>query len=777
MTAAEFSRLVKGARRRADGVWWDACCPAHDDRKASLSFRDGDHRLILKCQAGCEEAAILVSLHLTVADLARSAPTGRTRIVAEYDYRDADGTLGYQVVRFDPKGFRQRRPDGAGGWIWNLNGVARVLYRLPSLTGAERVYIPEGEKDVDTLCALGLVATCNTGGAGKWRASDTAALVTAGVREVVVLTDNDEAGDAHALKVAASCLGAGLTVRIVRLPNLEAHGDVSDWLAAGGTRDVLEALVAATGPESRGAPTPVPPPVERSERPERPRAARQTIAAALAPLDALPTSPSVEQLEAALREVAGNLNGTDPLRRQAARTEAIERLKARKVDGPASWVDSALGLTTPDSAAAAALAGRGITLDDPEPWPEPVDVAALLGELAQLARRFVVLPEGGPETLALWVAFTYTLDACDTAPQLVLTSPVKQCGKTKCLELATALVRRALPASNLTAAAAYRVIEKYVPTMIVDEADTFLLENPELRGVMNSGHTRATAFVLRCVGDDAEPRRFSTWCARAIALIGALPATMEDRSITLSMRRRMAGERIERMRHGRLYRDLESVRRRVARWAQDARPALEQADPVMPESLDDRQEDNWRPLLAIADLAGGAWPNLARTAARALAGVRAEDSTLALQLLTDVAEVWPESEEKIPSAALVARLVALADRPWGECNRGKPLTPNALARLLRGFGVKPKNIRIGSEITKGYERGDLTDPFTRYLRGSKPLQPLQVNERKDLDQKSNPLHDRSVADRETGLSSDEQTNVAAVAVPNPREAGRVRYDL
>lgn len=270
MTATEFSRLVKRARRRSDGKWWDACCPAHDDRKASLSFRDGDHRLILKCQAGCEEAAILVSLRLTVADLARSAPTDRARIVAEYDYRDADGALGYQVVRFDPKGFRQRRPDGAGGWIWNLDGVARVLYRLFELAGAERVYAAEGEKDVEALHALGLVATCNTGGAGKWRASDTAALLKAGVLEVVVLPDHDNTGEAHAVKVAASCLGAGLNVRIVRLPNLAAHGDVSDWLAAGGTREALEALVVATAPESSAPPTPAPSPVERSERPQRP---------------------------------------------------------------------------------------------------------------------------------------------------------------------------------------------------------------------------------------------------------------------------------------------------------------------------------------------------------------------------------------------------------------------------------------------------------------------------------------------------------------------------
>jgi putative DNA primase/helicase len=170
--------------------------------------------------------------------------------VATYDYHLEDGTLAYQVVRYEPKDFRQRRPDGAGGWVWNMAGIRRVPYRLPQLRGAPVVFITEGEKDADALVALGLTATTNTGGAGKWTAADTAALITAGVGAVVVVPDNDPAGEAHAAKVAASCRGAGLEVRIVQLPELGPKEDVSDWLRAPGhTRETIEALVAATAPD------------------------------------------------------------------------------------------------------------------------------------------------------------------------------------------------------------------------------------------------------------------------------------------------------------------------------------------------------------------------------------------------------------------------------------------------------------------------------------------------------------------------------------------------
>jgi putative DNA primase/helicase len=395
-----------------------------------------------------------------------------------------------------------------------------------------------------------------------------------------------------------------------------------------------------------------------------PRTESGSIADALMPFLELPNDPSAETVERALRVSVAGLEGCDPLRRMTVRSSLVDRLTALGVSAAAKTVDAALAVA---SVMPKPTSGSVLALEDPSPWPEPVDGAELLDEIAALARRYTVLPEGGPDTFALWTAFSYALDAFDVAPNLALSSPLNQCGKTKTLDLLGSLVRRGLPTSNLTAATVFRAIERFSPTLVMDEADTYALVNDELRGVLNSGHTRGTAFVLRTVGDDHEPRLFSTWAAKAFALIGALPATLEDRSIVLPMRRRSAAEPIQRMRRRHLARDLEPIRRRLIRWAQDAMPALEIAEPACPEGLEDRQEDNWTPLLAIADLAGGSWPERARRAARILCGARADDPTLALRLLQDVAEVWPEDEDKIARSnrdALVFRRWRNLHRAW-----------------------------------------------------------------------------------------------------------------
>jgi AAA domain len=175
-------------------------------------------------------------------------PKGSRKIVASYDYRDAAGALLFQVCRYHPKDFRQRRPDGKGGWSWNLQGIEPVLYRLPELLRAAAgaaVYVVEGEKDAEALRDRLLIATTCPGGAGKWRASYSEALRG---RRVVILPDNDPAGEAHAQAIAEALHGIAASVRIVRLPGLPPKGDASDWLAAGGTVEELDAL-AAEAPE------------------------------------------------------------------------------------------------------------------------------------------------------------------------------------------------------------------------------------------------------------------------------------------------------------------------------------------------------------------------------------------------------------------------------------------------------------------------------------------------------------------------------------------------
>jgi putative DNA primase/helicase len=372
---------------------------------------------------------------------------------------------------------------------------------------------------------------------------------------------------------------------------------------------------------------------------------------------------------------------------------------------------------TPAVAAAATGQGTALTLSDPEPWPTPVDGAALLDAVMATFSKYIVLPDGAAAAVALWVLHTYLIDGLHVSPILAATSPQKRCGKSTLLDVLRVLVRRALGASNISAAALFRVIETMAPTLLIDEADTFLGKHEELRGILNAGHTRSTAQVVRTVGDDHEPRMFRTFCPKAIAAIGELPGTIEDRAIKIRMKRRAPGEPVDRLRRDRIEAELDSLRRQSARWAADNTFAIREADPNVPGELNDRAMENWRGLLAIADAAGGAWPDRSRRAALLLSGTAAaEDSDMRVLLLADILELFEErSADKLASESIIEHLVKLETRPWAELRRGKPLTSNGLARLLRPFGVSPKTVRIGETTPKGYERGDFTDAWARYL--------------------------------------------------------------
>jgi len=263
MTAKELIQRLDGVRETSDG--WIACCPAHDDNKPSLSIGEGqDGRILVHCHADCSPEAVVAALGLTMADLfpdampRAAAPVAKPpgKIVAVYDYKDEEGRLLYQVVRFDPKDFRQRklRPDGK--WDWSVRDVRRVLYRLPEVINAveqgKTVLVTEGEQDTDTLAGIGLTATTNAGGAGKWRPEYADHLRNA---KVAIIADNDLPGRKHAEQVARSVHGVAADLRIVQLPGLPLKGDVSDWLAMGRTKDELEQLVAHTAPWQPSAPS------------------------------------------------------------------------------------------------------------------------------------------------------------------------------------------------------------------------------------------------------------------------------------------------------------------------------------------------------------------------------------------------------------------------------------------------------------------------------------------------------------------------------------------
>lgn len=367
--------------------------------------------------------------------------------------------------------------------------------------------------------------------------------------------------------------------------------------------------------------------------------------------------------------------------------------------------------------------GKVLRLPEIEPAADPINGPTLLDQLTRTLQQYVILPRFGGVAIALWVIRAHADATFDTSPRLVLSSPEKRCGKTTLLELLAKLVPRPLPTSNASPAVLYRAIEASQPTLLIDELDSFKDANEELRGILNSGHRRETARVLRTVGDDHEPRTFSTWCPMVLAAIGRLPSTIEDRSIVIPMRRRALGEQVQRIRWGgragrAISTQLTVQARACARWAYDHRPQLEDAEPAVPDTLNDRAADNWRPLLAIAEAIGGDWADQARQAALELSGQPAQDTeSIGVQLLTDLRGLFEKRDgSPVGSQEACDLLAEMEERPWGDWKHGKALSPHQLARLLKPYGVGSRNLRLGDKAgIKGYAVEDFSDAFSRYL--------------------------------------------------------------
>jgi hypothetical protein len=228
MTLTELLGNLKGVRRNGPG--WMALCPAHEDRNPSLSVREEGGRILLHCHAGCRIDDILIVMRLTMADLFSDTGQPEQKTIRAYRYVDENGALLFEVVRYDPKNFRQRRPDANGRWIWNLDGVRRVLYNLPEVMKAkEDVLIVEGERDVETARLLGIIATCNPHGAGKWRPEYSEFLKG---KRVVIIADADAPGVAHARDVCRLLVGVAESVRLIEaLPQAK---DLTEWVELGG---------------------------------------------------------------------------------------------------------------------------------------------------------------------------------------------------------------------------------------------------------------------------------------------------------------------------------------------------------------------------------------------------------------------------------------------------------------------------------------------------------------------------------------------------------------
>ncbi len=366
------------------------------------------------------------------------------------------------------------------------------------------------------------------------------------------------------------------------------------------------------------------------------------------------------------------------------------------------------------------------------PWEEPIELAELLEDIRAQIKRFIICAPETANATTLWIAFTWVIDHVQVSPIANITAPEMQCGKSQLLSVISAMVKKPAIAANISPSVVFRVIEKYCPTLLIDEADSFMNGNEDLRGIINSGHTRQSAYVWRSVGDDHEPTQFSTWSAKALCGIGAQAATIMDRSIILELRRKLPHEKVERLRHADKQEFL-NIKRKLARFALDSGEAIENSRPALPDALSDRAQDNWEPLLAIADIAGNHWPETARQSAMAIYAKGQDDDNQApgIMLLHDIQDIF-EGEKlriKITSADLLEKLLHLEDRPWSEWNRGHAITSNKIARYLKPFGVSPKTIRTGSTTAKGYMKDDFEDAITRYIpvQSVTPSQPNETN--------------------------------------------------
>jgi putative DNA primase/helicase len=484
-----------------------------------------------------------------------------------------------------------------------------------------------------------------------------------------------------------------------------------------------------------------------------------TITATLtaAGFDELKDAPLLK-VEDALRTLASLITNDDDLRRATIREAALKKLADIGISAPGKLLDAALQRQQTQGS------DTGLILfSDPEPWPSVVNGAGLLDDIVSLIRRYVIVSHDAAHATALWILHAWTLEAFDISPLLVITSATKRCGKTTLLEAVGMLAPRPLPASNLTTATLFRAVEKFKPVMLIDEADSFMGEKEELRGVINSGHRRSSAFVIRTVpvGDEHEPKVFSTWGAKAIASIGKLAGTIEDRSIIIQMRRRAPGERVKKFRTAIYKSSADPLRRQAYRWACDFIPTLQSITPEEPDGLNDRASDNWRPLLAIAQLCGGKWPDRAKVAALGLSADidEAEDSAV-VDLLQEFKELF-QSKDRITSADLAEYLGGQVDKRWAEWRHGKPITQRQIARLLAPLKIRPVPIRIGVDVAKGYLREAFEDAFSRYL-------PVLIgytvtSEENQIDSAEiDPLQNGHVSDRKNGLSNGNHKDVTDV---------------
>ncbi len=367
--------------------------------------------------------------------------------------------------------------------------------------------------------------------------------------------------------------------------------------------------------------------------------------------------------------------------------------------------------------------GRRLAFKTHEPHPDSVNLNEVLNDLAAALDRHVILSPSARDGVVLWIAHTWVYSRFQHTPRLSITSPEMRCGKSTVLDVLAATCLSPLKADSISSSSVFRTVEALSPlTMLIDEADSFLGQNEELRGVLNSGFERSGNVVRTVeIKDEWVAVQFMTFAPVAVAAIKRIPGTLEDRSVPIRLERKNASQIVTKMRTPGARQALATIGRKLARWAKDGAEMLDE-NPSIPATMGDREGDISVPLLSIADAAGPAWAARGRRALLTLFGDRAnndESGATGAMLLSDIRDVFKEiNQNRIASVDLANRLGAMEDRPWAEWKQGKAMSAPQLSRALAPFRIRPHPMRMGGAIdrvVKGYQADHFADAWTRYL--------------------------------------------------------------
>ena len=327
--------------------------------------------------------------------------------------------------------------------------------------------------------------------------------------------------------------------------------------------------------------------------------------------------------------------------------------------------------------------------------------------------------------MVLWIVHTYCYHQFHYSPLLLINAPERACGKSVALGLIAELAHSPFESANITVAALFRIIEMYGPTVLIDEADTFLESNPEMAGILNKGYEhRGVVVRVETIGDRLQPVPYRVFGPKAIAGI-AMERRLADatlsRCVRVQMRRKVQGETVQRLRSADRQK-FNHMRSQIHRFVKDSQQELAKGHTDMPSELSDREQDNWEPLFTVARCAGPRWLAKAREAALSIKGSTEEPQSMTNSLLADIREVLPGRQVLyIPSAKLLELLTNDPEMGWSTYNRGSPLTVRQLAKSLGAYGIRSKTVRMPSGLTpKGYEIREFEEVFKRYLSPQNP---------------------------------------------------------